>query len=99
MVTKIHDAVRSLIIFAKTLFPNKVIVTATKGQGLDNIFLGTLFSPLPLDLGSPDHSVVKNSPANAGDMGLIPGLARSPREGNCNSLQFSGLGNPMDRGA
>ena len=46
----------------------------------------------------PGSSVVKNSPANAGDMGLIPGL-RSPGEGNGNPFQYSCLGNPVDRGA
>ena len=44
-------------------------------------------------------SVVKNPPANAGDMGLIPDLGRSPGEGNGNLLWYSYLGNPMDRGA
>ena len=43
--------------------------------------------------------VVKNLPANAGDLDSIPGLGRSPGEGNGNSLQYSCLGNPMDRGA
>ena len=46
--------------------------------------------------------VVKNLPANAGDIrdvGLIPGSGRSPGGGNGNPLQYSGLGNPMDRGA
>ena len=46
--------------------------------------------------------VVKNSPANEGDVrnvGSIPGLGRSPGEGNGNLLQCSCLGNPMDRGA
>jgi len=42
--------------------------------------------------------VVTNPPANAGDMGLIPGLGRSPGEGNGNPLQYSCLGNPMHRG-
>ena len=41
----------------------------------------------------------KNPPANAGDMDLIPGLGRSPAEGNGNSLQYSCMENPMDRGA
>ena len=41
--------------------------------------------------------MVKNPPASAGDMGSIPGLGRSPGEGNDNSLQYSCLGNPMDR--
>ena len=44
-------------------------------------------------------SVVKNLPANAGDAGLIPGSERCPGEGNDNPLQYSCLGNPMDRGA
>ena len=43
-------------------------------------------------------SVVKNLPANAGDMGLIPGLGRSLGEGNGNPLQYSCLENLMDRG-
>jgi len=43
--------------------------------------------------------VVKNQPANAGDAGSIPGLGRSLREGDGNSLQYSCLGNPMDREA
>ena len=41
--------------------------------------------------------MVKNMPVNAGDMVLIPGLGRSPREGNGNPLQYSHLGNHMDR--
>ena len=46
--------------------------------------------------------VVKNLPANAGDIrdtGSIPGLGRSPGVGHCNPLQYSCLGNPIDRGA
>ena len=42
--------------------------------------------------------MVKNLPANAGYVGWIPGLGRSPGEGNGNPLQYS-LENPMDRGA
>ena len=42
--------------------------------------------------------VVKNSPANAGEVGSIPGWGRSPGGGNGNLLQYSCLGNPMDRG-
>ena len=41
----------------------------------------------------------KKLPANAGDMGSIPGPGRSPGEENGNPLQYSCLGNPMDRGA
>ena len=43
--------------------------------------------------------MVKNPPVNAGDMGSIPGLGRSPGEGNGNPFQYSCLGNTMDRGA
>ena len=46
--------------------------------------------------------VVKNPPATAGngrDVDSIPGLGRSPGEGNGNALQYSCLENPMDRGA
>ena len=46
--------------------------------------------------------VVNNPPANAGDFrdrGLIPGLGRSPEGGHGNSLQYSSLEHPMDRGA
>ena len=46
----------------------------------------------------PSDSVVKNLPANAGDLGLIPGLGRSSGEENDNPFQYSWLGNPMDRG-
>ena len=42
---------------------------------------------------------VKNLPANAGDTGLIPGFGRSPEGGNGNTLQYSCLENPFDRGA
>ena len=41
----------------------------------------------------------KESACQAGDVGSIPGLGRSPGEGNGNSLQYSCLGNPMDTGA
>ena len=46
--------------------------------------------------------VVKNPPANVGDIrnaGLIPGSGRAPGGGHGNALQFSCLENPMDRGA
>ena len=47
----------------------------------------------------PSGSAVKNLPANAGDAGSILESGRSPREENGNPLQYSCLGNPMDRGA
>ena len=50
-------------------------------------------------MGFPHSSVGKESACNAGDLGLIPGVGRSPGEGNGNPLQHSCLENPMDRGA
>ena len=50
-------------------------------------------------MGFPGDSVVKNPPANAGDSVLIPGLEKSPGEGNGNPLQYCCLENPMDKGA
>ena len=47
----------------------------------------------------PGGSVVKNTPANAGDAASNPGSERSPGEENVNPLQYSWLGSPMDRGA
>ena len=43
--------------------------------------------------------MVKNPLPEAGDVGSIPELGRSPGEGNCNSFQYSCLGNLMDGGA
>ena len=47
----------------------------------------------------PGGLVLKNQPTDAGHTGSIPGLGRSPREGNGNPLQYSCLENPMDGGA
>ena len=50
-----------------------------------------------LFLGFPSSSVVKNPPANSGDLGSSPGSERSPGQGNGNLLQYSYLVYPMDR--
>ena len=47
----------------------------------------------------PGGSDGKASAYNAGDLGSIPESGRSPEEGNGNPLQYSHLGNPMNRGA
>ena len=60
------------------------------------------FTLIILPLGVPGGTVVKNLPTNAGDTGeagFIPGSGRSPGEGTENPLQYSCLGNPMERGA
>ena len=58
------------------------------------------WDPESSELRTPQEAQkVKNPPANAGDEGSIPGLGRSPGVGKDNPLQYSYLGNPMDRGA
>ena len=49
--------------------------------------------------GFPGCSVIKNTPADAGYVGLTPRSGISPEEGNGNPLQYPCLGNPTDRGA
>ena len=50
-------------------------------------------------MGFPGSSVGKESACSVGDPSSIPGLGRSPGEGNGNALQYSYLENPVDRGA
>ena len=67
-------------------------------EDIESIFMSEMeVNPQPK--GFPHSSVGKESACNAGDRGLIPGLGRSPGEGNGNPLQYSCLENPMDRGA
>ena len=70
--------------------------------GIKSIFLpGLLASVVPIGA-SQAVLVVKNPPANAGDIRdacLVPGLGRSPGGGCGNVLQYSCLENPMDRGS
>ena len=47
-------------------------------------------------MGFPGDSAGKESACNEGDLGLIPGLGRSPGEGNSYPLQYPGLENSMD---
>ena len=56
-------------------------------------------SPSQLKMDFPGGSDSKESACNAGYPGSIPGLGRSPAEGNSNPLQYSGLENSMDSGA
>ena len=50
-------------------------------------------------MGFPGSSEIKAYACHAGELGSIPGLGRSPGEGNDNPFQYSCLENPMDRGA
>ena len=52
--------------------------------------------PTPVFLGFPCGSAGKEAACSVGDLGSIPGLGRSPEEGNSNPLQYSGLENSMD---
>jgi len=58
-----------------------------------------LFISKYLLTGFPGGSEGKASACNAGDLGLIPALGRSPGKGNGNPLQYSCLEHPMDGGA
>ena len=69
---------------------------ATKSKHRSCLQMG--YSPVGVK-GFPGGSGVKNPPASAGDVGSIPRSGRSPGEGNGNPLQYSYLGNPVDRGA
>ena len=71
---------------------------APKNWCLWSVVLEFFVSPFGLQ-GFPGGSDGKASAHNAGDLGSIPGLGRSPGEGNGNPLQYSCLENPMDRGA
>ena len=73
---------------------------STRARDGYNSHLSTLFYFHPDQATSfPGGSVVKNPPANAGDMGLILQSGKFSGEGNGNPLQCSCLGNPVDRGA
>ena len=63
------------------------------------LYNGWRISSFTQSKGFPGGLVVKNLPANAGDVGSISGSGRSSGEGNGNPFQYSCLGNPMDRGA
>ena len=71
----------------------------TPTLGLSSLEALTLEEVFEETSGFPRNSVGEESACNAGDTGLILGLRRSPGEGNGNPLQYSYLGNPMDRGA
>ena len=67
-------------------------------RALFNSHISLFSTYLTIPPGFPSGSMVKNLPANAGDRVLIPGSGRPPGGGNGNLLQYSCLGNPMDRG-
>ena len=82
-------------------FPPEEIFRSREESLLGNLPVYIFFSQVFRSLfwGSPGGSDGKESACNAGDQGLIPGLGRSPGEGNGYPLQYSCLENLMDRGA
>ena len=79
--------------------PSAFTTTTLPFKSLTILFIYNCIYLFMAVLGFPGGSVVKNPPAKAGDTVSIPGLGRSPGEGNGNPLQYSCLENPMDRGA
>ena len=75
--------------------PQCVVPTMTLGSWTGHLFWGVEVVPL----GFPGGSDGKESACNAGDLDSIPGLGRSPGEGNAYPPQYSCLDNSMDRGA
>ena len=69
------------------------------GSPTANIPTGEKHHPLTAFLGFPGGSESKESACNARNLGSIPGLKRSPREGKSYPLQYSGLENSMEKGA
>ena len=84
--------------FHRLLFSYLTIAAIHRHYSLGNSFSLPLL-PTPVFLDFPGGSAGKESACNVGDLGSIPGLGRSPGEGNGNPLQCSCLGNPMDREA
>ena len=84
--------VRSTVLFTTEKFPH----VSEPSQFKPMLLKSTVFGNSPDGgVGFPGNAVVQNSPASAGDAGSIPGLGRTPGEGNGNQLQYSCLGNPQ----
>ena len=78
-------------------FSDRLSIGARKGEQLKMTV--RILAIVSGQRGFSGGSVVKNLPANVGDVGLITDLGLSPGEGNGNQLHYSCLGNPMDRRA
>ena len=77
----------------------KFVVLLTRSSCYYLIISHVFWLRIVLLMGFPGGSEVKASACNVGDLGSIPGLGRSPGEGNGNPLQYSCLENPMEGGA
>ena len=94
--THTHTHTHIYICLLCKLMSIESVYTHTHTHTHTYICLSVCLSPASVFLGS---SVVKNLSANVGDVSLIPGLERSPGEGNGEPFQYSCLGKAMDRGA
>jgi len=95
---------RGLLTFSRYLPNPRIKPASLRSSALAGHSL-LIVPPVFVNMGFAGSSVIKNMPAmqetacNAGDWGLLfPGWGKSPGEENGNSLQYSCLGNPMDRG-
>ena len=77
-------------------YPHSRMYISSKNTCFIHLYVACLYIYIQ---GFPGGSVVKNQPDSIGDVGFIPGLGRSPGEGNGKPLQYSCLENPMGRGA
>ena len=85
------------VVWQKPIQHCKAIILQFKKNHCTHTILWAMLGP-----GFPAGTVIKNSPANAGDerdAGSVPGRRRSPGGGNGNPLQYSRPGKPTDRGA
>ena len=92
----------TLYLWASNPLWMSISLSIKRDSNCDDSFQYLLDAHYVLGMGFPGGSVVKNPLVNAGDKrdaGLIPGLRRSPGEGNGNPLQYSCLESPMDWGA
>ena len=85
-VSLIAQLVKNLCAMQETWFNSWVVKICWRRDRL----------PIPVFLGFPCGSAGEESTCNAGDLGSIPGLERSPGEGKGYPLQYSGLENSMD---
>ena len=100
--TVAHQAPLSMGILQARILALLQGISQTQGSNPGFLHCGRILyhlSHLSKGTGLPGGSTGKESTCSAGDLGSIPGLGRSPGEGNGNPLQYSCLGNPMDRGA
>ena len=94
-----HEIKRCLLLWRKAMANLDSILKSRDITLLTKVHLVKAMVFLVVFWGLPYSSDGEESACNEGEAGSIPGSGRSPGEGNGNPLQYSCLGNPMDRGA